>query len=92
MPNPSDLKWNSCNYNLRFLQCIHLISFFFIVQETFKHEISREKKTAKMLREYLLEKDLDPEFEKSSNKDSNNVLVYFYINARKINGEKYKCH
>ena len=45
-----------------------------------------------MLREYLLEKDLDPEFEKSSNKDSNNVLVYFYINARKINGEKYKCH
>ena len=55
-----------------------------------KNTIAANLKAAKMLRDYLLEKDLDPEFEKSTNQNLNNVLVYFYLNARKINGEKYK--
>ena len=55
-----------------------------------KNTIAANVKAAKMLRDYLLEKDMDPKFEQSTNKDLNNVLVFFYVNARKINGEKYK--
>ena len=55
-----------------------------------KNTLAANTKAAKMLRDYMLEKDLNPEFEKSTNKELNNVLVYFYVNARKMNGGKYK--
>jgi len=43
-----------------------------------------------MIKDYLTEKNMNPNFESLEKKELNNFLVHFYLNARKINGEKYK--
>ena len=55
-----------------------------------KNTLKANKKAARILRDYLIEKNLDPAFEKLDKNGLNNILEHFYVNARKTNWEKYK--
>lgn len=55
-----------------------------------KNTLKSNKKSAKQLRDYLVEKKMNTKFETMSDKELNDVLAHFYINTRRINGEKYK--
>ena len=55
-----------------------------------KNTIKANRKAAKMIKDYLTEKSMNPNFESLEKKELNEFLVHFYLNARKVNGEKYK--
>ena len=47
-------------------------------------------KSVRALREYLVAKKMDICFEEYSKAELNNLLSHYYINTRKVDGEKYK--
>ena len=55
-----------------------------------KNTLKSNKSAAKILQDYLIEKKMDAEFEKLDKNQLNDILVHFYVNVRKGNGEKYK--
>ena len=55
-----------------------------------KNTQKANQKTVKALREYLLSKSMNPCFEEYEKIKLNDVLTHYYIDARKVDGDKYK--